>query len=177
MNQHGPFRTVLAGLLAVTLPLALAPSAAAGAGASLEGTIFALEDKAPVEGAVLHAGNLRTGELYSSPISDSDGTFSLGDLPPAAYQLAVETEEGLYLVGTTVPLEPGQARDIHLGLRPDATADDPETAEKKEEDEEMGFMNNPLFATLLVVGSSILLGYIITELDDTDTLVASPSTL
>ncbi len=175
MSPHGPFRKVLAGLLVVVTPLALAPAAAAGAGASLEGTIFVLEDKTPVEGAVLHAGNVRTGELYSSPVSDSDGAFSLGDLPPAAYQLAVETDEGLYLVGTTVPLEPGQARDIHLGLRPDASADDPETA--AEDDDEMGIMNNPLFATLVVVGSSILFGYFISELDDTDRLIVSPFAL
>ncbi len=38
-------------------------------------------------------------------------------------------------------------------------------------------MNNPLFATLVVVGSSILFGYFISELDDTDRLIVSPFAL
>lgn len=174
MSHHGPIARFLAVVLVAIVPLALTPAAAADDAASLAGTIFALEDKQPVDGAVLHAGNVRTGEIYSSPVTGKDGAFTLSGLPAAAYDLAVETDEGLYLVGTKLPLDAGQKRDVHFGLSPAmAAADDPKTAHEKKNDD-MGLMDNPLFATLTVIGSSLLFGYFISELDDTDQLLISP---
>jgi len=177
MSHRGPGTKILAALLVVTIPLLFVPPIAAQEGATLAGNVYVLEDEQPVDGAILHAGDIRTGQIYSSAATDSEGGFVLPGLPPAAYNLAVETDGDLYLVGTSVQLEAGQERNVQLALRPDeGAADDPKTANEEEKDDEMGFMNNPLFAALTVIGASILFGGLISALDDDDEGIASPFT-
>ena len=171
MSPRGPITRILAILLVITVPLVFVPSAAAQEGATLAGTVYAVDGQQPIDGAVLHAGDIRTGEIYSSASTSADGSFVLSGLPPAAYKLAVETDGGLYVVGTSVQLVAGQERDVQLALRPDV-AQDPEEAD--DDDDEMGFMDNPLFASLTVIGASILFGWLLSELDDSDELIASP---
>ncbi len=175
MNRRGPIAEILAIILVVAVPLVFVPPTAGQEGATLAGTVYVLADEQPVDGAVLHAGNIRTGEIYSSAATNGDGGFVLSGLPPAAYKLAVETEDGLYVVGTSLRLEAGQERDVHLALQPEA-ADDPKTASEDDEEGALGFMNNPLYASLVVIGVSILFGALISELDDNDEIIASPFT-
>ncbi len=176
MNRRGPLTRTLAALLVIAVPVVFVPPTAGLESATLAGTVHALDARQPVHGAVLHAGDIRSGEVYSSEPTSDDGAFVLSGLPPAAYKLAVETQDGLYLVETSVQLEAGQERDVQLAIQPDV-ADDPATAQEKEKKDDMGFMNNPLFASLTVIGASILFGALISELDDTDEGIASPFTL
>ena len=77
------------------------------------------------------------------------------------------------MVGTPLQLEPGQKRDLQLAIQPEA-ADDPATAKEEDDDDEMGFLDNPLFASLTVIGVSILFGALISEIDTRDESIASP---
>ena len=173
MNRRGPIARVLALLLVGAVSLVFVPRTAAQENATLAGTIVTFDDQQPVDGAILHAGDLRTGRIYSSAATDGDGGFVLSGLSPAVYELVVEKDDGLYLVGTPLELEEGQERDVQLAIQPEV-ADDPKTAKEKEEDREMGFLNNPLFASLTVIGASILFGALISEIDSSDEGIASP---
>jgi len=177
MSHRGFSAKVLAIMLVVAVSWVFVPPIGARESATLAGNIYALDGRQPVDGAVLHAGDIRTGEIYSSAATDSEGGFVLPGLPPAAYNLAIETDGGLYLVGTSMQLKAGEQRGVQLALKPDeGAADDPESASEEDDDDEMGFMNNPLFAALTVIGASILFGGLISALDDDDEGVASPFT-
>ncbi len=99
-------------------------------------------------------------------------------MPPSAYELAIEKGNGLYVVGTPVELQPGQRREIQLGLDPDpddegGVAEDPETAAENDDDE-MGFLDNPLFSSLTVITAAILFGFLVSEIDTKDEGIPSP---
>jgi len=174
MNHRGPIAKILAVMLVVAVQLVFVPTTAGQESATLAGTVYGFDGRQPVDGAILHAGNLRTGEIYSSAATNSDGDFVLSGLPPAAYELAIEKDGGLYLVGAPLQLAAGQKRDVQMAIHPQ-TAPDPETAQE-EDDRKMGFWNNPLFASLAVIGFSLLLGWLISELDNEEEGIASPFT-
>jgi len=86
---------LLAAALILTLPGGLTPVAAAEPRAGLTGSIVRAKNDAAIPGARLHAGDPRTGRVFSSSPAGDDGTFALGDLPPSTYRLAVEADDGL----------------------------------------------------------------------------------
>ena len=177
--SNGPIARILAAVLVVAVQLIFAPTTVGQESATLAGTIYALDGGQPVEGAILHAGDMRTGEIHSSTATNSDGDFVLSGLPPAAYELAVEKDGGLYPVGAPLQLTAGEKRDVQVAIHPEAepeVAPDPKTAKEEEEDREMGFLDNPLFASLAVIGVSILFGLAISALDTSDESIASPFT-
>lgn len=181
MSHRGPIAKILAVLLVVAVQWLSVPTAAGRESATLAGTIYAFDGEQPVDGAILHAGDMRTGEIYSSAATNSDGIFILSDLPPAAYELAVEKDGGLYLVDAPLQLAPGQKRDVQVAIHPDTVpvpdvAPDPETVSEEKENREMDWLDNPLFASLAVIGVSILLGALISTLDESDEGIASPFT-
>ena len=94
MNRRGPVAQILAIILVVAVPLVFVPPTAGQEGATLAGTVYLQEGRQPVDGAVLHAGDLRTGEIYSSAATNDDGDFVLSGLPPAAYKLAESSKKG-----------------------------------------------------------------------------------
>ena len=175
MSHRGPIAKILAVLLVVAVQWLFVPTAAGQKSATLTGTIYALDGEQPVDGAILHAGDMRTGEIYSSTATNSDGSFVLSDLPPATYELAVEKDGGLYLVGAPLQLAPGQKRDVQLAIHPE-TVPDPKTVSEEKENREMDWLDNPLFASLVVIGVSILFGALISTLDESDEGIASPFT-
>ena len=179
MNHRGPIAKILAVMVIVAVQLVFVPTTAGQEGATLAGTIYAFDGEQPVGGAILHAGDMRTGEIYSSAVTKSDGGFVLSGLPPAAYELAVEKDGGLYLVGAPLQLAAGQKQDVQVAIQPEAVPDaapDPKTAKEDEEDRKMGFLENPLFASLTVIGVSVVFGALISELDTSDEGIASPFT-
>lgn len=180
MSHRGPIAKILAVLLVVAVQWLFVPTAAGQKSATLTGTIYAFDGEQPVDGAILHAGDMRTGEIYSSTATNRDGIFVLSDLPPAAYELAVEKDGGLYLVGAPLQLAPGQKRDVQVAIHPETVPDaapDPKTASEEKENRKMGWLDNPLFASLAVIGISVLFGALISSLDESDEgVIASPST-
>ncbi|TDI48154.1 MAG: carboxypeptidase regulatory-like domain-containing protein [Acidobacteria bacterium] len=179
VSHRGPIAKILAVILVVAVQWLFVPTAAGPKSATLAGTIYAFDGEQPVDGAILHAGDMRTGEIYSSAATNSDGIFVLSDLPPAAYELAVEKDGGLYLVGAPLQLAPGQKRDVQVAIHPETVPDvapDPKTVSEEKENREMDWLDNPLFASLVVIGVSILFGALISTLDESDEGIASPFT-
>ena len=176
MKNHGPIAKSFAIVLAVAVVLSVGPQVSAADKATLEGTIFTADGEALVDGAILHAGNLRTGDIYSSAKTGSDGEFVIADLPPAVYELAIERNGGLYIAGSSVQLSPGEQREVNLALEDDEDDDDgglapdPATANKVKR----GFWDKPWFATLVVVGGAFAVGALISAVDDDSDDLPSP---
>lgn len=172
--KRSPATRVLASVLVVTMQALFFPATAGGDQASLAGTVVSSATEAPLTGARLHAGDPKTGHVFSADPTGEDGSFRLADLPAASYELAVEAGGGLYVVEAAVKLSPGEARTVTVAINPQA-APDPATGEQKKR-KGAGFWNNPVTASLVVIGSATLLGYLIKKGTDDET-DASPSSL
>ena len=161
----------LAGVLVVALQVVLVPATAATSTAALNGSVLSGGASVPLPGARVHAAETRTGAVSTSSITTADGSFRLDGLPPATYSLAVESAGGLYLVGTPVHLEPGEERTVHLAVQ--ETAPSPAEAAAKTAGR-LAWWNNPLFATLVVLGGAVIVGVIVNNAIN-DEATASPS--
>ena len=103
----------------------------------------------------------------------ADGSFRVDGIPGGPTELAIETSEGLYAVSAPISLAPGATRRVNLafGGRQDTSPPPPaETAAKKPKG---NVWSNPVTATLIVVGSAIVVGFAVDQL--TKTVPASPS--
>ena len=148
---------------------------ASPAPASLQGTVTVKGGTAPIAGAVVLVGNPRDGSIVPSGPADAQGHFAVAPLPPATYQLAVKQGERLWVVDAPVTLAPGQAREVTVGIDPQQ-APSPAEADKEEKKDKMSFWNNPLTASLIVVGAAIVVGVIIdAATDDDEPTPASPA--
>lgn len=152
-------RSTIALLSVVLIPSLLAlqvPVRAAGTTSMLSGSIFRAADQSPLVGARLHAGDSKTGQLYSSTPTGEDGGFVLGDLPSATYELAVEADGGLYTVQTPIPLAPGTSRTLNLAVTPVASG----AMQDDDDDDSEGFslFDNPLGAALAALGIATVVG-------------------
>lgn len=171
------YRNAVSRIVAVTLiaamHVALAPAyvAADPEQASLSGNILSRDTRAPMSGAVVHATDPRTSASFFSQPAGDDGHFEIAEMPPASYMLAVESQGGLYLVDAPVVLVPGHSRSVQLALNPKK-----DKSEEEEDDDglAMTFLDNPVTATLAIVGSAILIGLLIDEGDNDDPIDASP---
>jgi len=152
----------LSAILIVSLACMTLPAAAADVTASLAGAIVRSTDQTPLPGARLHAGDLQTGRVFSSSAADDDGSFALGDLHPSTYRLAVESDGGLYVVGTPVALAPGTARTLNLAVGSYA-------ADESDGDDDWSFRENPLTAALAASGIAVVLGLVIGGSSDSRT--------
>ncbi len=156
-------------ILPVVLALVLAapPGAVAGETGVLTGSVLPATDNVPA------AKTVWVGAI-PAPVA-TDGSFAATGLPAGQSELAIETSEGLYVVATPVAIAPGTTRRIQLayGGRQDTSAPKPSENEKKKK--RAGFWANPLSATLIIVGSAIVLGFAINELTQSDNEPVSPS--
>ena len=105
----------------------------------------------------------------------SDGSFEATGIPAGQSEIAIETSGGLYVVATPVAIAPGATRRVQLafGGRQDSSAQPPSENEKKKKGG--GFWANPVTATLVIVGSAIVLGIAIDQLTQSDNEPVSPS--
>jgi hypothetical protein len=177
MSQRSLPIQIVAAVLVVALQVPGLPTLASGEGAKLAGSILAFDEKAPVEGARLHAADPMTGRIYSSGSTGTDGKFEIGSLPSAAYELAVESDGHLFVVGAPVRLAPGQTQSVQVAIDPRI---DPQVAPPPQSEEDRrtgtGVWDNPLTAALIIVGSAVVLGLIIDQAaSDDDEPTASPS--
>ncbi len=167
-----PFKAVA---LALAVVLCGAGQAVLAAGdAAISGRIASLDGGVPIPGATVHAADAKTGEIRSSSPSGQDGTFEVRGLPASSYVLGVESEGGLYVVSAPVALAGGQERSVQLAVGPKAAAQTTEPEKEKKKKAIGTYWDNPLTASLIIVGAAFLVGSII-ETDDDENLVVSPS--
>jgi hypothetical protein len=104
----------------------------------------------------------------------ADGSFRATGIPGGPAELAIETSEGLYLVTTPVAVAPGTTRRVQLafGGRQDTSAP---PAPEKEKKKAAGVWANPWTASLIIVGSAIVVGVAIDQLTQSDNEPVSPS--
>ena len=139
----------------------------AGRTGSLTGHVLPPADGRAPATAVLIGG-------VSAPVA-ADGSFRATGLPEGPTQLAIETSEGLYVVASPVTVAPGATRsiDLALGGREDTSA--PPPAEKEKKKKRAGVWANPVSATLIIIGSAIVVGVAVDQLTKSESVPASPS--
>jgi len=169
-------RTWIARLLALTLAVgASGPHTLAAANAEppvgLSGTIFSGEPRQPVAGATLLAAEAGTGRVFSSTPTGKDGRFSLRELPPATYELAVQTGNGLYPTPGSVDLKVGQRQEILLALADGAPG---EPAGTELPGAKPSAWSNPLTATMIVLGLAVVVGVALQNATDNKASASTP---
>ena len=178
MKQHSVTAKVLAVALVLSLQSLFMPVSADDQTASVSGTVLSSGTHEPLPGAKLYAADPKSGELFPSTTTGADGSFTVEGLPPSTYELAVESDGNLYLVGAPLTLAPGQTQNVNVAINPQGAAS-PEEQEKEKHRGGTGIWNNPLTAALVIAGAAIVLGVIINEAtkDDSADRDTSPSRL
>jgi hypothetical protein len=175
MKQRSLEFKLVATVVIVSLQALMIPAIAADPASSVNGSILSAQTDAPLAGAKLHLGDPMTGEIYTSEPADQDGSFEMTDVPASTYEVAVESNGGLYLVQSPLKLTPGQSQPMNVAIN-QQMADDPETEEKKKNKGGTGVWNNPATAALIVVGAAVVLGLLINAAtDDDDEEPSSPN--
>jgi len=153
--------------LALVSLLAMPPGAMAGETSVLEGRVLPSADARQV------AKTVWVGAIPAAVAAD--GSFRATGVPAGPSELAIETSEGVYVVATPVSIAPGTTRRVQLayGGRQDTSAPPPPENQKKKKSG--GVWSNPLNATLIIVGSAIVLGVAIDQLTQSNSKPVSPS--
>jgi len=163
-------RSAMAKLLAVsTLAVLSLPWGAARAEATTGGLtgVIRSADRTPLAGARLLAAVGADARVIRSGLTGDDGSFSLENLDPGTYLLAVEVEGGVYLVRDPVPVAAGARRvvQIAVGATPE-TGDASPAADPAADEATPGIWNNPFAAGGLVLGIAIVVGVLIKNVTD-----------
>jgi len=160
-------RSWMVRLLAFGAMLALAGpwfpvrAEAEAAAAGLNGVIRS-SDRSPIAGARLLATDAEGQTVHRSEPSSEDGAFSLTGMEPGTYRLAVELDEGLYLVEAPVYLVGGVQRTVQVAVGADGPADrDGDGVQPA-----AGLWNNPWAAGGLVLGFAIVVGVLVKNQTD-----------
>lgn len=178
MTQRSFVSRAVAVLAIAALSTSTFPVSASDAGARLTGSVLSGAESQPLVGAKLHAGDPKTGEVFTSGVTGDDGAFEIADLPASTYELAVEADGGLYVVTTPVRLAPGQSETLQVAVNPQMAPDPEEAAAVEARHTRASLWNNPLTAALIVLGAALVLGVVIdSATDDDDDLPASPSSI
>lgn len=179
MIQRNRMTNLVAATLIVSVQSLALPAAAGAAPASLSGALVRAADQTPLVGAKLHVGNPETGAIVTSSPTDAKGAFAVEGLSPAVYELAVETNGGLYVVTTPVRLAPGQARTLSVAIASTAAQvedDDDDKPGAAAAPTKTSLWENPLTAALIVLGAAIVVGFVVdAATDDEGEDEASPS--
>ena len=189
----------LAILLASTL---IVPPASAATGSGiLEGRVVSPQGSSAPK--AVWAATAVNPKAPQRAAVDANGSFRLDAVPAGTVELAVETGEGLYVVETPVTLAPGATRQVQLALRgrqgttpsapsgtpppqpsakgeggyPSAPSGTPPPQPPANNKKTGSLWDNPLTATLIVIGGAVVTGLIIDAVDDDDnnSNAASPS--
>lgn len=155
--------------------LATAPGPLAASTGSLSGRVLPVADR-PAATRVWVVPSGSTGQPIAAPVL-ADGSFAVAAVPAGTVELALETSEGLYAVHTPIAIAPGTTRTLQLALggRQDTSPATPPKEPKKKKTAG-GVWANPLYATLIIVGSALVIGVLISELTQPNNKPASPST-
>jgi len=104
-----------------------------------------------------------------------DGSFRAAAVPVGPAELAIETSGGLYLVATPVAIAPGTTRHVQLAFSGRQDTSPPPAPENEKKKKRGGVWANPATATLIIVGSAIVLGFAVDELTKSDAPPVSQS--
>jgi len=166
----------LSAALSIGLSAPVAWSAAtSGHPIAIDGTVFSVDDQAPIDRARVHLGNPRSGEMVTSEATGKDGAFRMDGLTPGTWRVAVESPEGLFLVAAPLILAEDEEGPRTLQLMVTRAEGTRSAASKlRLADGRASIWNNPTTAALIVVGAAIVAGLLIdAATDDEDTV--SPS--
>lgn len=151
----------LAAATIVALVAAWLPTHAEPAPAGITGVIRSA-DRAPLAGVRLLAADPGSGRVHRSEPTSGEGSFTLSGLTPGRYDLAVETDKGLYLVKDPLYLVAGVQRTVQI-----AVGEGPPTAaEQGASQPAPGIWNSPFAAGALVLGFAIVIGILVKEATD-----------
>lgn len=167
-------RKVLVGTLIAGLVVLGSPAFAAGA---VQGVVVRGESAQPASGVRVHLADPATGEIRTSAPTAADGSFTVVDLPEARYEVGVEADGGLYLVPTPVEIGPESTVPLHLTLAPAASGDEKPIDIVGTHRKGVSVWNNPLTATLVVLGIAVGAGIVVDQVfedDDSSSGSASP---
>jgi len=101
-------------LLIAIIFLGLAGQALAG---QIDGQVLGPAGVTPLTNATVTFYNLTSGESYTSQPTGADGSYVTADLPAGSYDVAVQTERGLWLVDEPMTLGEGESRTLAFSLR------------------------------------------------------------
>jgi hypothetical protein len=79
----------------------------------ITGKVLSPEGK-PVPGATVMAYHLSTGKLYTAPPTGANGEYSLDSLPYGYFDLAIETEAGVFVGNQVVNLAPASKAVVNF---------------------------------------------------------------
>lgn len=117
------------------------------------------------------------GSAPTSVAVAADGSFRADGLRPGPIAIAIETDAGLYAVASPVTLAPGSTRSVRLALEEGKDTNPPPADEKKSR-KALSVWNNPLTASLIVLGAAVVVGVAVDQLTNNGktNAPASPST-
>lgn len=167
MSRYAMIFKLLSTGLIVLLPSLGLPARAADGTATLSGSIMWAADQAPLAGSTLHAADPKTGEIFSSAPATDDGSFVLDNLPASTYELAVESEGGLYVVGTPLSLAPGMSQTLNL-----AVSRQPYFEKDDDDKKRNSVWDNPGVTAAVVVGIVLIVGLLLNDSDSSGSPVS-----
>lgn len=130
-----------------------------GKTAGLNGVIRSA-DMTPLAGVRLLVADRENGGVARSARTTADGNFTIDGLEPGRYDLAVETDLGLYVVRAPIELVPGVNRTVQVavgGTEP-ADTDGPTPAIDAPL---ASAWDNPAAAGGIVLGLAVLIGILV----------------
>ncbi len=161
-------QAVIVSLLGPVLPAAAKPATA-----TLSGVIRSAEDQTPLAGARILVADRENAEVTRSEWTAADGNFSIAELDPGRYDLAVEVQGGLYLIRAPIDLVPGVKRAVQIAVGIVEPEDD-KTDNENTRAPLASAWDNPVAAGAIVLGLAILIGVLVKNATDDE--VASTAT-
>lgn len=155
---------LLASVLIIALQCVYFPVFAAD-DATLTGSVLLAEEKTPLAGVTVYVGDPKTGEVYRSARTTEDGGFSIENLPAATYEIAVEAEEGLYLIEAPISFDPGQSRALSIAVN---RSSEPPSDLPRRSAGRKSLWDNPFTAAVTVVGIAFAVGLLLEDATNDD---------
>ena len=157
-------RHISAKLLALAVIVSLAgpvlPAAADPASAALSGVIRSAADQTPLADVRLVIVDRESAAVTRSEWTVADGNFSIAELDPGRYDLAVEAQGGLYLIRAPLDLMPGVKRAVQIAVGIGEPGDDQNVNENAREPLPSSW-DNPVAAGAIVLGLAVLIGVLV----------------
>lgn len=105
----------------------------------------------------------------------ADGSFRAAGVPAGLAHLAIETPAGVYVVASPVSVAPGATQSLQLAIAGGEDTSPAPAAETEKKKKKSGIWANPASATLIIIGSAIIVGVVIDQLVKSETVPVSPS--